>query len=414
MGLKDRLRPEQVYLLHSALMSAIFSLAWTINQVYRVQTVGMNPLQLVLTGTTLEVTVLLFEIPTGVLADVYSRRSSTILGVALIGASFLFEGSFPLFSIVLVSQIIWGIGWTFISGAHDAWIADEIGAEAAAPLYLRATSVGLIGNLAAIPVSVALAGFGLNLPFLVAGVLCLAFALLLTFIMSEHGFRPGGKEQRQTWGDLIGTLRQGLGLMRGKPALLAFMGAGIFVGLYSEGFDRLTEAHFLSNFEFPTFPAIDVVAWFGLIRAGRILLSVGATELARRRVRLQETQAMVRALQISYGLVVLGILLFAGTGSFWLALLATWIVHSMRALAEPLKTAWINQHIDSRVRATVLSTASQMDALGQVIGGPISGAVGTLRSIRAALTTSAFMLLPALPLFQRLKHPASDEATPAP
>jgi hypothetical protein len=57
MQLRDRYRPEQVYLFHSILMSAAFSLAWTINQIYRVQTVGMDPLQLVLTGTTLEVTV---------------------------------------------------------------------------------------------------------------------------------------------------------------------------------------------------------------------------------------------------------------------------------------------------------------------------------------------------------------------
>jgi DHA3 family tetracycline resistance protein-like MFS transporter len=276
---------------------------------------------------------------------------------------------------------------------------------------LRATSLGLIGNLAAIPVSVAIAQFGLNLPFLVAGGVCLLLALVLIFVMSEHGYHPVGQEDRQTWEDLGDTLRQGLGLVRTKPVLMAFMGAAIFVGLYSEGFDRLTEAHFLTNFDFPSVPAIEVVIWFEFIRAGRILLSVGATELARRRVRLQENRTLVRALQISYGLVVLGILVFARTDSFWLALLATWLVHSMRALAEPLKTAWINQHIESRVRATVLSTVSQMDAFGQMIGGPISGIVGTLRSIRVALATSAIMLLPALPLYQRLIDPprTSDE-----
>lgn len=405
MQLRTRFRPEQVFLFHSIFMSAAFSLAWTINQIYRVQTVGMDPLQLVLTGTTLEVAVLLFEIPTGVLADVYSRRLSTILGVALIGTSFIIEGSFPVFAIVLLSQIIWGIGWTFVSGAHDAWIADEIGVEEAAPLYLRATSLGLIGNLAAIPLSVAIAQFGLNLPFLVAGAMCLLLALWLIFVMTERGFRPASQEERQTWDSMKETLNQGLELVRAKPALMAFMGAAIFVGLYSEGYDRLTEAHFLTNFKFPSVPAIDVVAWFGLIRAGRILLSVGATELARRRVRLHENRALVRALQLSYGMVVLGILIFAWSGSFWLALLATWLVHSMRALAGPLKTAWINQHIESRVRATVLSTASQMDAFGQMIGGPISGIIGTIRSIRAALTSSALMLLPALPLYQRLIVP---------
>jgi DHA3 family tetracycline resistance protein-like MFS transporter len=131
--------------------------------------------------------------------------------------------------------------------------------------------------------------------------------------------------------------------------------------------------------------------------------------MARRRVRLEDNRLLVGALQLSYGLVVVGILVFARTNLFWIALLSTWLVHSMRALAEPLKTAWINQHIESRVRATVLSTASQMDAFGQVAGGPIVGLVGTLRSIRVALTTSALMLLPALPFFQRLKGPSLEQ-----
>lgn len=410
MQWRERYRPEQIYIFNSILMSAAFSLVFTINQIYRVQTVGLNPLQLVLTGTTLEVTAFLFEIPTGVFADVYSRRLSTILGTVLIGISFIIEGLIPIFSVILVAQVVWGFGWTFISGAEDAWISDEIGAEKAAPLFLRATSVGLLSNLVAIPVSVILAQFGLFLPFLVGGSLLLLLAFLLSCLMSENGFQPLTREERKRGSSLIDTLKQGIDLVRIKPGLLAFMGAAIFVGLYSEGFDRLTEAHFLTNFKFPSIPILDVVVWFGLIRAGRILLSVGATELARRRIRLQDNRALVRALQFSYGLIAVGILLFAQTGSFWVALIATWLVHSLRALAEPLKTAWINQHIDSRVRATVLSTASQMDAFGQMIGGPISGAVGTIGSIRAALTTSALMLLPALPLYQRLKRQTSQDS----
>ena len=410
MQWRERYRPEQIYIFNSILMSAAFSLVFTINQIYRVQTVGLNPLQLVLTGTTLEVTAFLFEIPTGVFADVYSRRLSTILGTVLIGISFIIEGLIPIFSVILVAQVVWGFGWTFISGAEDAWISDEIGAEKAAPLFLRATSVGLLSNLVAIPVSVILAQFGLFLPFLVGGSLLLLLAFLLSFLMSENGFQPLTREERKRGSSLIDTLKQGIDLVRIKPGLLAFMGAAIFVGLYSEGFDRLTEAHFLTNFKFPSIPILDVVVWFGLIRAGRILLSVGATELARRRIRLQDNRALVRALQFSYGLIAVGILIFAQTGSFWVALIATWLVHSLRALAEPLKTAWINQHIDSRVRATVLSTASQMDAFGQMIGGPISGAVGTIGSIRAALTTSALMLLPALPLYQRLKRQTSQDS----
>jgi len=95
---------------------------FTASSVYQITMVGLTPLQLVLVGTTLEVTAFVFEIPTGVVADIYSRRLSVIIGTFLFGLGFLVEGLFPLFWVVLLSQVIWGLGWTFISGAHEAWI----------------------------------------------------------------------------------------------------------------------------------------------------------------------------------------------------------------------------------------------------------------------------------------------------
>ncbi len=75
----------------------IFSLVLAANQLYRVQTVGLNPLQLVLVGTVLEVTAFIFEIPTGIVADLYSRRLSVIIGTFLFGIGFLAEASVPVF-----------------------------------------------------------------------------------------------------------------------------------------------------------------------------------------------------------------------------------------------------------------------------------------------------------------------------
>jgi MFS transporter, DHA3 family, tetracycline resistance protein len=112
----------------------------TIASVYRIQTVGLNPLQLVLVGTVLELAILLFEVPTGVLADTYGRRRSVIAGFLLIGAGFSFEGAVPTFVTVLVAQIIWGVGYTFVSGALQAWIADEVGGRDLGRIYLRAAA----------------------------------------------------------------------------------------------------------------------------------------------------------------------------------------------------------------------------------------------------------------------------------
>ncbi len=98
-------------------------------------------------GTVLEATVFLFEIPTGLVADVKSRRLSIVVGYALIGLGFIVEGSFPVFAAVALAQVIWGIGYTFTSGATQAWVADEIGEERAGDAYLRGSQAGQVGAL---------------------------------------------------------------------------------------------------------------------------------------------------------------------------------------------------------------------------------------------------------------------------
>jgi len=106
--------PTRIYLFIGGGRALFNALVFTINLVYQVETVGLNPLQMVLVGTVLEVTVVLFEVPTGAVADVYSRRLSVIIGLALVGCGFLLEGSIPMFWAVLGAQVLWGTGYTFL------------------------------------------------------------------------------------------------------------------------------------------------------------------------------------------------------------------------------------------------------------------------------------------------------------
>lgn len=79
-----------------------------------------NFFQLILVGTTLETACFIFEIPTGIVADVYSRKLSIVIGVVLAGLGFISEGSISSSIFVLVAQILWGLGLTFISGSLEA------------------------------------------------------------------------------------------------------------------------------------------------------------------------------------------------------------------------------------------------------------------------------------------------------
>ncbi|KAA3643047.1 MAG: MFS transporter [Chloroflexi bacterium] len=396
-----KLDPVLIYLVAAFVTSLSTTMAFTTSVIYRVQAVGLDPLQLVLVGTTLEATVFLFEIPTGVVADVYSRRLSIIVGGLLVGLGFMIEGFAPLFAVVLLSQVVWGLGWTFISGANSAWISDEVGVQRATPLFLRGGQLGLLGNLAGIPISVWLAEQSLGLPFIMGGGLRILLVIFLIAFMPETGFQRKPLEERESWQDLWYTVRAGLMHVRQQAVLMTFTLIALFVGFYSEGWDRLGGALLLERFTFPDLFGVemDAVRWFGLLGFVGILLGLGASEIAKRFVDQNKGQGLPRILQGLYAGMVLGMFLFAFTGNFFLAILAMLSFNTLRTVTHPLTEAWLNQNVPSRVRATVLSMAGQLDALGETAGGPIIGAIGSLRSLRAALITSAMILLPSVPLW---------------
>jgi DHA3 family tetracycline resistance protein-like MFS transporter len=393
------LTPFAVYLILQFCASLFFALIFTVNMIYQVNVVTLTPLQLVLVGTTLEATVFLFEIPTGVLADVKSRRLSVIIGYALMGSGFLLEGAVPLFGAVVASQVLWGLGYTFTSGATQAWVVDEAGEGRAAEVFLRGSQAASIGSLVGIPISVAVGAIGVRLPILLGGGLMLFLAAFLALVMTEQGFRPTPRQQRTTWRMMGKTLGEAQRLVGRRPLLLILLGIGLFYGLYSEGFDRLWTPHLLQNFALGPLQGVDPVLWFGVIRWLVFIISLGAIEGVRRRFETHRPDLAARLLMLDAAGIVLALAGFGLTRSFGLAVLLYIGISTLRSLIGPLYDTWFNLQIDDpQVRATMFSLSSQVDAVGQIAGGPVVGLIGNV-SVRAALVASAVILSPVVPLY---------------
>ncbi|HYX76123.1 MAG TPA: MFS transporter, partial [Gaiellaceae bacterium] len=98
---------------------------WVVMAVYLVQELHLSPLQLVLMGTAMEAAVFLFEIPTGVVADTYSRRLSLVIGYLGMGVAWIAVGLVSAPWLIVALWAVWGFAYTFTSGAEQAWIADE-------------------------------------------------------------------------------------------------------------------------------------------------------------------------------------------------------------------------------------------------------------------------------------------------
>ncbi|GCF06716.1 MFS transporter [Dictyobacter arantiisoli] len=390
-----------VYLWIAGLGAFAQSIIFTLSMVYQIETVKLNPLQLVLVGTTLETACFISQVPTGILADMYSRRLAVIVGYLLMGLGFLLEGMLPTFFVMLLAQILWGCGATCVSGAEEAWCASEIGEERVGAAFLRSSQLGMLASLLGIPLGIGLGLLRLNLPIVVGGVVFILLALFLFFWMPERNFQPAPHTERSSWRAMGQLMADGGQAVRRSRMLLTILCITAFVGMASEGFDRLQTDHFIQDFAFPSFFHLPQLIWFGIIAEGSHLLCLTATELVRRCVNTNNQTLVIRVMSGLQILLIGSIIVFALTDNFYLALLSFWCASIGRRADAPLYNTWIVQNSEPRIRATVISMFGQVDAIGQIVGGPGIGYLGSAPSLRAALLATSAILTPNLIFFAR-------------
>lgn len=407
----NRYSASQVYLLMKFMTALAGSTIFTTYSVYYVVKLGFNPLQLMLIGTVLELTVLVFEGITGVVADTYSRRVSVILGMFILGGGFTLEGSavwlaggtspFSAYALVLGAQLLFGLGWTFISGADTAWIVDEVGEEEAGSLFMRSKRLSLAASLLGIGISVGLSVLMPNLPYLAGGAIYFAAGLYLLRCMREMKFQPRSREpQASPFRTMRNTWLEGAAVVSRSPLLITMVFVTLLAGASSEGYDRLWEVHLIKGIGFPDLP-LSMAVWFGLINAASTLLGLIAVHFAERRIDMGGERKLNAVMLLLMAVRIACIAVLALSPSFGLAVSAVLIIGMAASVAEPVYASWLNRNLESGSRATVLSMVSQSDALGQTTGGPVVGWIGSRFSIRASLLASSILLLPLLAVFGR-------------
>ncbi|MEY2817788.1 MAG: hypothetical protein RL275_1251 [Chloroflexota bacterium] len=404
-----RVEASKVYYFIEFTSSAFFSMMFVVISLYEATVAGLTPMQLVLVGTTLEVSAFLFEIPTGVVADVFSRRLSIIIGYLMMGAGFLVEGLFPSFLPILFAQVIWGVGYTFTSGATQAWITDEVGEEKANPLFMRAARVGLVASLIGMGATTFIGANNAAMPILVGAIGVILVGIVLIFIMPETGFNPTPMEDRSTWQHMLHTFNEGVKSVKTRPRLMYILGVGFFFGLYSEGFDRLWVKHLLDTFQIPILFGGNQVAFFSLLRFSAGLLTVFVMQFIEKRVDSSSPLSIGKAMMIVTGVIAVGIIGFALSPLLPITMGLYLTIYILRQVKIPLQTAWVNHKLDPQTRATVHSMTGQVDAIGQILGGG-SAFIARYLSVVAAIVTSGFLLGPALGLVRRANLQSEYEA----
>lgn len=377
---------ETIYIVSGLIRRACVRGYWPLLFVRLVTEVELSALQLVLLGTVMELTILTMEIPTGVVADVYSRKWSVVISFFVMGAAMALSGVFEPYALLVLTQILMGFGNTFETGAETAWITGELGGpEAAEPVILRRARLQLLAGVLGIISFAGLAAItSLTTTLVVIGVIYVGWGFLLSLAMPETAFV---RARGDGWSAFTGMLADGYGQARRISPLRVLVTVVFIGGLAKEAIDRL-DVQRLVDVGLPT--DMDEVVVIGAITAVKLLVASALLFAAHRRVG--ETDLILAMATLLFGAAV-GVVLLAQVDLLAIAALGLILQGGFHFATEPVVTTWTNRFASDDARATVHSFMGQAEAFGEIIGGIVLGVVAQIISVPAAMTGSAALFL---------------------
>lgn len=402
---------KQIYYLYSGLFAMAISMVFSASSLYHINVVHLNALQLVLVGTALEITHFIFEAPTGIIADRFSRKKSIVIGTFLVGVGLFIEGFFPLFIIIMLAQVIWGFGDTFISGADTAWIVDELGDEETEMVFVKAAQISQVTALVGVFISMGLALLNPGLPLIITGLLCVGLSVFIFFYMPETNFQPLKSEIKNPFMGMVASFIYGIRQITGKSMLIiAAVVIGI-EGLYSEGFDRLWTMRIISELPLPKISQSDVF-WLLIANSAAAVLCIFVMWLLNISLAKKKNTNLIGILFLLSSGKFLSVMAFALTRNFMLAVLLYCSSYALRRSFYPIYDSWVNKCIeDSGARATVISIFGQINSIGQIIGGPLIGLLALKTSTSLGLLVSGLLILPIVLIFlQVIRNAKQDQS----
>ncbi|MFF2028651.1 MFS transporter [Arthrobacter sp. NPDC058192] len=406
---------QRIYLTLTLGNTLAASFIWGINTLFLLDA-GLSNLEAFAANAFFTAGMVLFEVPTGVVADGWGRRVSFLLGtVTLAGATYLYyllwQLSAPFWAWAVVSVLL-GLGFTFFSGAVEAWLVDALtfsgyegGLEAVLGRGQMVSGVAMLGG--SVAGGVIAQATNLGVPFLLRVGVLVAMFVVAFVLMHDVGFTPERSTSplRATRAVLSASIESGL---KNPPVRYVMLAAPFSAGVAIYVFYAL-QPYLLELFGDPH--AYSVAGLAAAIVAGAQVLGGWLAPHIRSLVRKRTTVLIASSVVSASILVLLGF-----TRVFWVALvlLAVWAVISSAAM--PVRQAYLNDMIASKQRATVLSFDSLMGSSGGVVVQPVLGRAADVYGYPTSLAIGGVIELIAVPflLASRRQRAAADLSNAAP
>ena len=389
-------RIQKIYLLLLLLHTLAASFIWGINTLFLLDA-GLSNTQAFAANAFFTAGLVLFEVPTGVIADTRGRRLSYLLGTLTLTVSTLFylwlwRLSAPFWAWAAASVLL-GLGFTFFSGAVQAWLVDALKARGYTGRLDAVFAKGEIVEGAAMLTGAVLGGYlaqvtNLGVPYVLrAAVLALSFVLAFV-LMHDVGFTP--KRDGTALGEVKNVLRGALAYGLRNPPVRWIMFANAFTdGVSIYGFYAM-QPYLLQLYGDPTAYGI----------AGMAAAIVGGAQIAGGMLVPHLARLFRRRTSVLLASLLLSTVALAGIGFlpvFWIAIALFVVWGLVFATVMPVRQAYVNELIPSEQRATILSIESLMGSGGGVVSQPLLGRAADAWGYPASYTCSAAIQALALP-----------------
>ena len=395
------------------------SFIWGINTLFLLDA-GLSNLEAFAANAFFTAGMVIFEVPTGVVADTVGRRASYLLGTLTLSAGtalywLMWVWSAPFWAWAVVSVLL-GLGFTFFSGAVEAWLVDALRASGYGGELEPVFSRGLMVSGAAMLLGSVLGGVlaqatDLGVPFLVRAGVLVAMFVVAFLVMRDVGFTPD--KSQGPMGAVRTLFRTSLKHGLGNPPVRYLMLAAPFtagVGIYV--FYAL-QPYLLELWGDDE--AYSIAGLAAAIVAGSQIVGGIFAPRVRRLFRKRTTTMLLSAAASVALLLSLGL-----TTNFFMALLLLTVWGVVAAIGGPVGQAYINDLIPSKQRATVLSFNSLMGNVGGVVIQPALGRTADLGGYSFSLVVSGAISAVAVPFLflSRRQNATADaavgETTPGP
>jgi len=414
-------RVTVAYVLVGGLFTLAASLIWATNTIFLMRVGGLDLLQVMLVNASFTVAQAIFEVPTGVIADTLGRRVSVLMSMAvLLASTVLYVVTPPLgwgMTGFVAASALLGLGFTFQSGAVDAWLVDALDAAGHTGPKEKVFATGqvasgagmLIGSLA----GGALGQFDLSWPYVARAVLLGLTFLAVVALVKDEGFTPRRLRWSTFGAETRRIARAGSEFGWKSPVIRPLLLVSAFGGLFYMYAFYAWQPYVLELL------GRDAVWLLGVAQAGFSAAGIAGNTLVTRVMRVDElrrdparvlTVLAIAEFGIAVLIAVVGLVAGAPGVIPAAAVIVLWLAWGLLfGVYGPVRMAYINAHIPSAQRATVLSLDAFFADGGGIVGQPALGWVSKRTTIALAWLIGSAGLAAASPLYAWSGRASRDE-----